>query len=75
MNQAKKRRIATASGFLSGVITCLDAVRDARVSWPPDAVWALLRRPQRVELCGGIALIVAALIVSIAAARRDELSS
>jgi len=66
MPQDKKRRVATAVGFLSGVIACLDALRDAKVSWPPDAVWAALRSPQRLELGGGIALILVTLIVSLA---------
>ncbi len=63
MTKEKKRRVATAVGFLSGVITCLDAVRDVRAFWPPDALWAVLRRPQRLELGGGIALIIVTLIV------------
>jgi len=66
MPQDKKRRVATAVGFLLGVIACLDALRDAKVSWPPDAVWAALRSPQRLELGGGIALILVTLIVSLA---------
>jgi hypothetical protein len=71
----KGRRVASAAGFLSGVITCLDAIRDARVSWPPDVVWEVLRRPQKVELCGGIALIAVTLIMSVAAARNNEQTS
>jgi|tagenome__1003787_1003787.scaffolds.fasta_scaffold20990087_2 hypothetical protein len=71
----KGRRIGTAAGFLSGVITCLDAMREAKVSWPPEAIWQVLRRPQRLELCGGIALIVVTLVMSIVAARRDQQSA
>ncbi len=52
-------------GFLCGVLSSLDALRDARIFWPPDAVWDALRNPQRVELAGGIALIVVALGLTI----------
>ena len=65
MPASKGRRLATAVGFVSGVITCLDAVHDARTSWPPDALWAMLRRPQKLELSAGIALIIVTLILSI----------
>jgi len=62
-------RVATAAGFLAGVLTCLDALRDAKVFWPPDAVWEVLQSPKRFELGFGIALIVISLIVSIARSR------
>jgi len=65
----KQRRVATALGFLSGVLASLDALRDAKVFWPPAAVWEALRHPQRLELGGGIALIVVTLV--IAAVRRE----
>ena len=65
MTPEKKRRVATAVGFLSGVLACLDALRDARIFWPPDAVWEALRNPQRVELGGGIALMVVTLALTI----------
>jgi hypothetical protein len=65
----KKRRVATAVGFLSGVLACLNALRDLGVSWPPDAIWEALRRPQRLELAGGIALIVVSFVTSVV--RRD----
>lgn len=65
MPSSKGRRLATAVGFVSGVITCLDAVHDAKTSWPPNAVWAMLRRPQKVELCAGLALMIITLILSI----------
>lgn len=65
MTQEKKRRVATAVGFLSGVLACLDALRDTRILWPPDAVWEALRNPQRVELGGGLALMVVTLGLTI----------
>jgi hypothetical protein len=65
MTPDKKRRIATATGFLSGVLACMDALRDATVSWPPDAVWANIRRLHKLELFGGIAMIVVTLITSV----------
>jgi hypothetical protein len=70
MTPDKQRRVAMAVGFLSGVFACLDALRDARIFWPPEAVWAALRSPQRLELGGGIALVVVPFLTSIAQ-RRD----
>ncbi len=61
----KGARLGTAAGFLSGVITCLDAVRDAKTTWPLEALWQALSRPKRLELCGGIALIVVTFVISI----------
>jgi hypothetical protein len=66
MTPDKQRRVATAVGFIGGLLACLDAVRDVKVLWPPDVVWEALRGPQRLELGGGIALMVVTLIVSIA---------
>jgi hypothetical protein len=65
MNADKKQRVATAVGFLAGVLAALDALRDLKVLWPPDVVWEVLRGPQRLELGGGIALIVVTLVISI----------
>jgi len=56
-------------GFLSGVLACLDAMRDASISWPPDAVRQVLRHPQRLELAGGIALIVVTVVISVVRGR------
>jgi hypothetical protein len=72
MTPEKKRRVATAVGFLSGVLACLDALRDARVLWPPDMVWEALRGPQRLELGAGIALIVVSFVTSVLGAARDS---
>jgi hypothetical protein len=71
MTPEKQRRIATASGFISGVIACLDALRDAKIVWPPDEAWAVLRRPQRLELAVGIVLMVVSLVTSAVRRRRD----
>jgi hypothetical protein len=65
MTPEKKRRLSTAVGFLSGVLACMDALRDASVFWPPDVVWEALSRPHRVELGGGIAAIVVTFVVAI----------
>jgi hypothetical protein len=70
MTPEKRRRVATAVGFLSGVLASLDALRDARIFWPPDAVWEGLRNPQRLELGGGLALVVVTLLTSVLQ-RRD----
>lgn len=71
MTPEKMRRVATAARFLSGVIPCLDALRDATLFWPPDAVWVSLRHPQRLELGGGIALIVVTLVTTIVTRRHS----
>jgi hypothetical protein len=65
MTPDKKQRVATAVGFLSGMLACLDALRDLGIYWPPDAVWEALRSPQRLELVGGIALIVVSFVTSV----------
>jgi len=65
MTPEKKRRVAIAGIFLSGVLACLDAVKDARIFWPPDAVWEALRNPQRLELGGGIALIGVSIVLAV----------
>ena len=56
MTPEKTRRVAIAVGFLSGVLACMDAVRDAGILWPLDALWERLRSPQRLELGVGIGL-------------------
>ena len=65
MTPEKQQRIATAVGFLSGLIAVLDVLRDRKIWWPPDAVWEMLRGPQRLELGGGVALIVVTLVIWI----------
>ncbi len=52
-------------GFLCGVLACLDVLRDARILWPPDAVWEALRNQQRLELGGGLALMLITLALTI----------
>jgi hypothetical protein len=69
MSSEKKQRVATAVGFLSGVIACLAPLRDLRSWWPPDEVWAVLGPSQRLEFLGGVALIVVTIAVSIASRR------
>ena len=65
MASNKGQRTATAVGFLGGLLACLDAVRDVKTVWPPDALWSLLSHQHRVELGGGIALILVSLIASV----------
>jgi hypothetical protein len=65
MTDDKQKRVATAVGFLSGVLACLDALREKAIFWPPDLVWRLLRNSQRLELIGGIALIVITIVLSV----------
>ena len=61
----KQRRVATAIGFLAGMLACLDALRDAKVVWPPEAAWAVMPHAQRLEMSVGIAFILVALVVSV----------
>jgi len=65
MTPEKKKRVTNAVGFLSGVLACMDAVRDERVFWPPGELWEGLRHGQRVELGAGIALIVVSIVLII----------
>jgi len=58
MTPDKKRRLTNAVGFLSGGLACMGAVREQEIFWPPSDLWAGLRNVQRVELIGGILLIV-----------------
>jgi hypothetical protein len=64
MTPNKQRRLATAAGFLAGVLGSLDALRDAKIFWPPDAAWEGLQSPQRLELGAGIVLVVVTLVTS-----------
>lgn len=61
----KARRAVTAVGFLAGMLACLDALRDTKIVWPPDAAWAAMQHVQRVEIGVGIAMILIALVVSV----------
>jgi hypothetical protein len=47
-------------------------MREAKIFWPPDVVWEALRGPQRLELGGGLALIVTALVASVLWRRAPE---
>ena len=71
MTPEKKKRVTRAVGFVSGVISSLDAVRDQRILWPPSELWESLRSVQRVELSAGIALIVASLAPVITRKRME----
>jgi hypothetical protein len=65
MTSDKKNRIATAVGFLAGVLASLDALRDVRIVWPPNALWTVLQSRQRLELGAGLALIVVTVLASL----------
>jgi hypothetical protein len=64
MSSNKTRRLTTAVGFVSGVLACMDAVRDATILWPPSAMWQALSHPHRLEFGAGIALILVTLAVA-----------
>jgi len=65
MTPEKKRRVSHALGFVSGVLACLDAIRDKKTAWPPAELWSELRSMQRIELAAGIALILITIVLSI----------
>jgi hypothetical protein len=65
MTPEKKKRVANAVGFLSGVLACLDAVRETRIFWPPGEFWDDLLHARRVEFGAGIALIVVSIVLSM----------
>lgn len=67
----KGRRVATAAGFLAGILICLDTLRDAKIVWPPDAAWAAMQHVQRFEIGAGIAMILTALVVSVVRAGKQ----
>jgi hypothetical protein len=70
MASGKEGRLATAVGFLSGLLACLDALREAKVPWPVDAAWAQMDHPHRLEFGGGIALIAVTIVISLVRASR-----
>lgn len=72
MTSDKKQRVATAVGFISGLLACLDPLRDLRASWPPDEVWTMLRPAQRLEMAGGIVLMVVTLVISVVRRRSTK---
>jgi hypothetical protein len=63
MTSEKKKRVTNAVGFLSGVLACMDAVRETRIFWPLDEFWEGLLHAQRVEFGAGIALIVVSIVL------------
>lgn len=65
MASSKGEGLATAVGFLAGLFACLDAVRDARVLWPPDTLWSALDHSRHLELGTGIALMAVMLVLSL----------
>jgi hypothetical protein len=49
----------------------MDALRDAGIQWPLDALWEVLRSPQRRELGVGIALIIVSFVTSLLPRRQN----
>ena len=73
MASPKGRRAASAILFLFGVLASAKALSDATVAWPAATVWAQLSNPHKVQLCGGIALILVAFVITFT--RRSETAS
>jgi hypothetical protein len=46
MTPERKRLASNAVGFLSGALACMDALRDVKAAWPPNAIWEGLRNVQ-----------------------------
>jgi hypothetical protein len=69
MPSRKESRVGTAVGFLSGLLACMNALRDASVTWPPDAAWEQMSHPHRLEFAGGAALIIATLVITVVRSR------
>lgn len=69
MTPEKRRPVIPAILFLFGVLASLKAMSDAGVMWPLDAVWQALNNPGRFKLCGGIALILVSIILTISRKR------
>ena len=67
----KKRRVAFAGAFLTGVLAAVRAVTDATVFWPPSSLWAQLRGPQRFQLVGGCVVAVVMLVLFFRARSRE----
>jgi hypothetical protein len=65
MTPEKKKRVTHALGFVSGVIACLDAIRDQKILWPPAELWEALRNVQRLKLAAGLALILVSLVLTV----------
>jgi len=65
----KTKRLIHAVGFMAGVVSCLDAVRDAPIVWPPGELWEGLRNVQRVEFAAGVALVAVSIVLTIARSR------
>jgi hypothetical protein len=71
MTVGKKRRVAFAAAFLTGVLAAVRAVGDATVFWPLPLLWAQLRGPQRFQLVGGCTVAVVMLGLFFAARSRE----
>ena len=65
MASPKGRRAASAVLFLFGILAAGKALSGATVAWPPAVVWAQLSNPHRVQLCGGIALMLIAFFLTV----------
>jgi hypothetical protein len=63
MNVDKKRRVAFAAAFLTGVLAAVRAATDATVFWPLSSLWAQLRGPQRFQLVGGCTVAFVMLVL------------
>jgi hypothetical protein len=72
MTPDKKQRVTNAVGFLSGVLACMDAVRDARTFWPLGELWGDLRHVQRVEFGAGVTLIVVSIVLMSTRRRTND---
>ena len=73
MAVTKGSRLASAVLFLFGVMASAKALSYASVAWPLATVWAQLNNPHKLQLCGGVASMVVALVLFFT--RRSETTS
>jgi len=71
MTVDKKRRVAFAAAFLTGMLAAVRAIGDATVFWPLSSLWEQLRGPQRFQLIGGLAVAVVMMVLFFISRSRE----
>lgn len=72
MNTDKKRRVAFAVGFVTGVLGAVKAVAEATIFWPPAALWEQLRGPQRFQFVGCSIVAIVMVVLSVVYRSRES---
>jgi hypothetical protein len=71
MTVDKKRRVAFAAAFLTGMLAAVRAIGDATVFWPLSSLWEQLRGPERFQLIGGLAVAVVMMVLFFISRSRE----